>query len=255
MADPLRTGASLGARARRRYLEARRAVGIKLRDRLSIDENDSVLARVPLDFEVMVYFTDPPVNLYQVRQWLYPLEQLNKSHPVFILTRDTKTFQALDVRDRAPDRQRSPDRHRRQRVPGERLQAGDVRQPDLPQLPRDALPRHAARLPLPRGEREEDLHGVQPGEGLRLRVRRRRGRGAALPRRTSSTTTWMPTCARSAVPSWTSRTTRGARRRPTARRCSTRRRGRATGRACPTARSSHTGRASSRRSSPAPRTS
>lgn len=95
MADPLRTGASLGARARRRYLDARRAVGIKLRDRLSIDENDSVLARVPLDFEVMVYFADPPVNLYQIRQWLYPLEQLNTSHPVFILTRNSKTFQAL----------------------------------------------------------------------------------------------------------------------------------------------------------------
>jgi hypothetical protein len=95
MGDPLRTGTSVGARARRRYLEARRAVGIRLRDRLSIDENDSVLARVPLDFEVMVYFTDPPVNLYQVRQWLYPLEQLDKSHPVFILTRDNKTFQAL----------------------------------------------------------------------------------------------------------------------------------------------------------------
>ena len=49
MADPLRTGASMGARARRRYLEARRAVGSKLRDRLGIDENDSVLARVSLD--------------------------------------------------------------------------------------------------------------------------------------------------------------------------------------------------------------
>jgi len=95
MADPLRTGASLGARARRRYLEARRAVGIKLRDRLSIGDNESDLARVPLDFEVMVYFADPPVNLYQLRQWLYPLEQLNASHPVFIMTRETGTFQAL----------------------------------------------------------------------------------------------------------------------------------------------------------------
>ena len=112
---------------------ARRAVGLKLRDRLSIDENDSVLARVPLDFEVMVYFADPPVNLYQIRQWLYPLEQLNASHPVFILTRETGTFQALRQRDRAPDHQRRADRHGGQHLQGERHQACLVCEPDLPQ--------------------------------------------------------------------------------------------------------------------------
>src|SRR6187402_2504746 len=95
MADPLRIGASLGDRARSRYLEARRAVGIRIRDRLSIGQNVNDLARVPLDFEVMVHFADLPVNLYQLRQWLYPLEQLNASHPVFILTRENATFQAL----------------------------------------------------------------------------------------------------------------------------------------------------------------
>jgi hypothetical protein len=95
MADRVQIGQRWGARAYDRYRSARRAVGIRVRDRLRITENDSVLARVALDYEVMVYFTDPPVNLYQVRQWLYPLEQLNKSHPVFILTRNNETFQAL----------------------------------------------------------------------------------------------------------------------------------------------------------------
>ncbi len=63
---------------------------------------DTVLSRVPLDFEVMAYFSDRPVNLYQIRQWLYPLERLNEKHKVFILTRNAATFQALSRETELP---------------------------------------------------------------------------------------------------------------------------------------------------------
>jgi len=95
MGDLLQTRRTLGAKAYSRYRRERRKLAGRLRDRLRLDENDTVLARVALDFEVMAYFSDPPVNLYQIRQWLYPLEQLDKTHPVFILTRNNDTFQAL----------------------------------------------------------------------------------------------------------------------------------------------------------------
>ena len=102
MVDLLKTRQTLAARAYKRYLRARRTLGGALRDRLRLDENDALLARVALDFEVMAYFSDPPVNLYQIRQWLYPLEQLNKSHPVFILTRNDETFQVLAAETELP---------------------------------------------------------------------------------------------------------------------------------------------------------
>ena len=102
MVDLLQTRRSLAAQAYRRFRRERRTVAAYLRNRLRLDENDTVLARVTLDFEVMVYFSDPTVNLYQIRQWLHPLEQLNKSHPVFILTRDNDTFQALAAETELP---------------------------------------------------------------------------------------------------------------------------------------------------------
>lgn len=75
----------------------RRQLAQRLRRRLNPPSGaiDTVLSHVKLDFDVMAYFSDPPVNLYQIRQWLYPLERLNETHRVFILTRDTVTFQAL----------------------------------------------------------------------------------------------------------------------------------------------------------------
>ncbi len=63
---------------------------------------DTVLSRVPLDFDVMAYFSDRPVNLYQIRQWLYPLERLDEKHKVFILTRNAATFQALSRETHLP---------------------------------------------------------------------------------------------------------------------------------------------------------
>ncbi len=80
------------------YRGQRRRLGTWVASRLTSTTSavpDSVLSRVPLPFEVMLYFSDAPVNLYQIRQWLYPLELLNEKHPVFILTRDTKTFRIL----------------------------------------------------------------------------------------------------------------------------------------------------------------
>ena len=80
-----------------RSLQAgRRVLAQKLRGGTPVTPPaDTVLARVRLDFEVMAYFSDAPINLYQLRQWLYPLERLNEKHPVFILTRSTETFQIL----------------------------------------------------------------------------------------------------------------------------------------------------------------
>lgn len=76
---------------------ARRVLARKVRGGRPVKQPpaDTVLARVKLDFEVMAYFSDAPINLYQLRQWLYPLERLDEKHRVFILTRNTETFQLL----------------------------------------------------------------------------------------------------------------------------------------------------------------
>ncbi len=41
----------------------------------------------PARVEIVVYFADTRVNLYQIRQWYAPLAELAKTHPVTILTR------------------------------------------------------------------------------------------------------------------------------------------------------------------------
>lgn len=41
----------------------------------------------PSSIQIAVYFADTKVNLYQIRQWYAPLAELNKSHPVAIITR------------------------------------------------------------------------------------------------------------------------------------------------------------------------
>ena len=46
-------------------------------------------------FEVVIFFADPPVNLYQVRQWYEPMRRLAEKHPVVVLTRDVQTAVAL----------------------------------------------------------------------------------------------------------------------------------------------------------------
>ncbi len=79
------------------YREQRRKVGewVMRRIRGARGAGDPVLSNVPLPFEVLAYFSDSPVNLYQIRQWLPQLELLHETHPVFILTRDTRSFRQL----------------------------------------------------------------------------------------------------------------------------------------------------------------
>jgi hypothetical protein len=49
----------------------------------------------PDDVEVVVYFADPPVNLYQMRQWYAPLAELHKRVPVAVLARNAGSAIAL----------------------------------------------------------------------------------------------------------------------------------------------------------------
>ena len=88
---------------RRAYARGRRLVGDALRRRMVRARSvDPVMSRVRLPYEVMAYFCDAPVNLYQIRQWLYPLERLDEQHPVFILTRNNASFRALACETHLP---------------------------------------------------------------------------------------------------------------------------------------------------------
>lgn len=52
---------------------------------------------IPVDGTVAVYFADDPRKLYQLKQWLPVLERLDREHPVTIITRNRKTFEALET--------------------------------------------------------------------------------------------------------------------------------------------------------------
>jgi hypothetical protein len=55
-------------------------------------------ARAPLTpgvFEIGVYFADGDINLYQLRQWYAPLQELAKTHPVVLLSRNATATRAL----------------------------------------------------------------------------------------------------------------------------------------------------------------
>lgn len=49
----------------------------------------------PDTYEIGVYFADAPINLYQVRQWLAPLAELDKSHRVLLLVRNAASARIL----------------------------------------------------------------------------------------------------------------------------------------------------------------
>lgn len=96
MPDRLVLHDGLPSWASRTRQAARRLVGQALRRRLiGRGQVDPVMTRVQLGYEVMAYFADPPVNLYQIRQWLYALERLDERHRVFLLTRNVKSFNTL----------------------------------------------------------------------------------------------------------------------------------------------------------------
>lgn len=51
----------------------------------------------PVPGTVAVYFADDPRKLYQLRQWLPVLERLDREHPVTIITRNRRTYGALET--------------------------------------------------------------------------------------------------------------------------------------------------------------
>ncbi|QJU53884.1 CDP-glycerol glycerophosphotransferase family protein [Herbiconiux sp. KACC 21604] len=85
----LMNDAKLGWRVARDLLRSRR-----IRSKLAAQ----LEARGPLPkrrYEIGVYFADGDVNLYQLRQWYRPLAELDKTHPVVILSRNPTASSAL----------------------------------------------------------------------------------------------------------------------------------------------------------------
>lgn len=56
---------------------------------------DATLGDVSLATKVVVFFPDPPENLYQIRQWYGPLAALDKAMGVTILTQDSRSARAI----------------------------------------------------------------------------------------------------------------------------------------------------------------
>ena len=91
----------------RDFGSAKRILGKALASRRAKAELRDVLAeRPPLPrdhFEIGVYFADGAVNLYQMRQWYKPLQELNATRPVLVLSRNASgalgiaTESSLDV--------------------------------------------------------------------------------------------------------------------------------------------------------------
>ncbi|MEX1079228.1 MAG: CDP-glycerol glycerophosphotransferase family protein [Homoserinimonas sp.] len=61
---------------------------------------DSLTPQVPGSIQIVVYFADTKVNLYQLRQWYAPLAELSKSWPVAVISRSPSA--ALHLIDEAP---------------------------------------------------------------------------------------------------------------------------------------------------------
>src|ERR1700712_631374 len=55
----------------------------------------AVVPPPPGSIQIAVYFADTRVNLYQIRQWYAPLEELAKTHSVAIITRSPGASLAL----------------------------------------------------------------------------------------------------------------------------------------------------------------
>ncbi len=87
MFDTLSTLGVIGRDGVRSRLEKRRLAG-RL-DATGLRPGSSA------DFRVAVYFSDLPVNLYQIRQWYGPLAELARTHPVVVLTRSPATTNLL----------------------------------------------------------------------------------------------------------------------------------------------------------------
>ncbi|WP_020144377.1 CDP-glycerol glycerophosphotransferase family protein [Terracoccus sp. 273MFTsu3.1] len=87
MLDNAKLLVQLGQQAVRRQLAKRR---------LSARMERSGLERgTDAPFRCAVYFSDDPVNLYQIRQWYAPLQELAKTQPVVVISRMPETTSVL----------------------------------------------------------------------------------------------------------------------------------------------------------------
>lgn len=69
---------------------AARASASRIRQRFAAQEPHG-----PGRFRVAVYFADSAVNMYQIRQWYRPLQELSKTHEVVVLARSAVGAEAL----------------------------------------------------------------------------------------------------------------------------------------------------------------
>ncbi|WP_231727684.1 MULTISPECIES: hypothetical protein [unclassified Rathayibacter] len=87
--DRLRTDAGLARGIGLDLLASRRA-------RHAVARLLAARGPLPADrFEIGVYFADADINLYQVRQWYRPLEELARTHPVVVLSRNASAAEVL----------------------------------------------------------------------------------------------------------------------------------------------------------------
>ena len=85
--DNARLLAQVGRQAVRRQV-AKRQLAHKL-------ERSGLVPGADTAFRVAVYFSDEPVNLYQIRQWYAPLQELARSQPVVVISRMPDTTMLL----------------------------------------------------------------------------------------------------------------------------------------------------------------
>jgi len=85
---------------------ARRVIGNIVRSRRTrreIARREGEFPRpAPSSIRIAVYFADTDVNLYQIRQWYAPLEELAKRHPVAIITRSPRASLAINDETELP---------------------------------------------------------------------------------------------------------------------------------------------------------
>lgn len=63
---------------------------------------DAALANLRLSSRVVVFFPDPPENLYQIRQWYAAFEALDATMGVTILTQDSRSARAIRTETHLP---------------------------------------------------------------------------------------------------------------------------------------------------------
>src|SRR4051812_32362164 len=66
-----------------------------LHTRTEVSPSLSAMWNIQFSVDVIVYFPDDPLRIYQVEQWLPVLERLNEQHSVHVLTRNLASFRIL----------------------------------------------------------------------------------------------------------------------------------------------------------------